>query len=427
MARRGHGESTIYLGKDGSWHGRVTVGIRDDGSSDRRHIQNKKKQIVVTRVRELERQRDTGTLRNVGPNWTVESWLTHWLEHIAAPFVKVNTLAGYRVAVNVHLIPGLGKHKLSALRPEHVERFYVGMLSKPTRLGPRTSPSTVHHAHRTLRAALNEAVRRGHLTKNPVLLARTPTREDHEVQPYSLDEVQLIFQAATKQRNTARWVIALSLGLRQGEALGLQWDDINLVNGTMAIRRGRLRPKYEHGCGGVCGRAAGWCPKRIATRSETNSTKSRSGRRIVGLPDALSALLMTHRENQQAEREQAGSLWHDGGWVFTDRLGRPINPRTDWDRWKQLLRAAGVREGRLHDARHTAATMLVVLGVSDRTIMGMMGWSNTSMTQRYGHIVDPIRRDVAGRLDALLWSDDEPQVQPVDLDEPPQPDGSTNG
>jgi integrase len=135
------------------------------------------------------------------------------------------------------------------------------------------------------------------------------------------------------------------------------------------------------------------------------------------LPDALSALLAAHRETQQAERDQAGSLWHDGGWVFTDQLGRPLNPRTDWDRWKQLLRAAGVREARLHDARHTAATMLVVLGVSDRTIMGMMGWSNTSMTQRYGHIVDPIRRDVAGRLDALLWSEDEVQTQPIDLDE----------
>ena len=90
------------------------------------------------------------------------------------------------------------------------------------------------------------------------------------------------------------------------------------------------------------------------------------------------------------------------GWLFATEVGAPINPRTDWAEWKRLLKRAGMRDGRLHDARHTAATVLLLLGVSERTIMGVMGWSNTAMAHRYAHVVDPIRNDVAQRVDGLL-------------------------
>lgn len=96
--------------------------------------------------------------------------------------------------------------------------------------------------------------------------------------------------------------------------------------------------------------------------------KSRAGRRGIGLPDQLFDLLMTHWEAQAKEREHAGSEWHDGDWMFTQPNGKPIDPRADHAEWKELLKEAGVREARLHDARHTAATVLL-LGVSDRAVM----------------------------------------------------------
>ena len=107
MARTPNGASSIYLGKDGYWHGRVTVGVKDDGRPDRRHVMGTQAD-VRRKVRALEQQRDAGTVRKAGSSWTVEQWLLHWVENIAAPFVRENTIAGYRVAVNVHLIPGLG-------------------------------------------------------------------------------------------------------------------------------------------------------------------------------------------------------------------------------------------------------------------------------------------------------------------------------
>ncbi|MEO8830585.1 tyrosine-type recombinase/integrase, partial [Lapillicoccus sp.] len=135
----------------------------------------------------------------------------------------------------------------------------------------------------------------------------------------------------------------------------------------------------------------------------TDSTKSRAGRRAVGLPNELVQLLDAHRSRQVKERGRAAQLWTDGDWIFATETGAPINPRTDWSHWKQLLIQAGIRDGRLHDARHTAATVLLLLGVDQRSMMGIMGWSNPAMATRYAHMVEPIRQDIAARLSGLLW------------------------
>ncbi|GAA1092141.1 site-specific integrase [Kitasatospora arboriphila] len=396
--RRPNGASTIYEGADGKWHGRVTVGVKPDGSPDRRHIERKTEAEVIKAVRKLESARDAGQVRKAGQRWTVKTWLTHWLENIAAPSVKPSTLAGYRVAVNVHLIPGLGAHRLEKLEPEHLELFYRRMQEAGS------APATAHQAHRTVRTALNHALRRGHLTRNVAMLASAPRVTEKDVEPYTVAEVQQLLAEASKRRNSARWAVALALGLRQGEALGLRWDDVDLSSGMVRVRQSRLRPKYAHGCAKPCGRVhAGRCPERQQTNAPTDDTKSKAGKRTIGLPDELVGLLKRHRAEQDRERAAAGGQWHPGEWVFASEDGRPLIPRTDWDEWKRLLKAAGLRDARLHDARHTAATVLLLLGVSERAVMGVMGWSSTAMAARYQHMVDPIRRDIAKRVGGLLW------------------------
>jgi integrase len=398
MGRKPNGASSIYQGSDGSWHGRVTVGLKDDGTPDRRHVRGKTEAIVIRKVRELERDRDKGTVRKAGQNWTVASWLTHWVENIAAAAVRDNTISGYRVAVYKHLIPGLGAHRLEKLQPEHIEKLTRRMQTNGSAAG------TAHQAHRTLRTALNEAMRRGHLARNPASLAKAPRLEDEEIEPYSVEEVQALLLAAAERRNSARWAIALALGLRQGEALGLKWTDVDLDKGTLIVRRARQRPRWKHGCEKPCGRKmGGHCPSRQPLRSETADTKSRAGRRSIGLPDQLVSLLRQHKAKQDTEREEAAQLWIDGGWLFATPTGGPVNPRTDYTEWKRLLSLAGLRDGRLHDARHTAATVLLILEVAERAVMGIMGWSNSAMAKRYQHLTDQVRHDVAKRVGGLLW------------------------
>ncbi|MFI7105634.1 tyrosine-type recombinase/integrase [Nonomuraea sp. NPDC050227] len=400
MGRRPNGASSIYFGGDGKWHGRVTVGVRDDGTPDRRHVKRKTESEVIKAVRELERQRDSGNVRKAGQRWTVEKWLTHWIENIAVPpAIRESTHSGYKVDVVTHLIPGIGAHRLDKLEPEHLEKLYA----KIQRSG--RSAGTAHHVHRTIRAALNEAVRRGHITKNPATLAKAPVLADSEIEPYDIDEIRLLLKAADElPRNSARWGIALALGLRQGEALGLRWAHVDLDKGVLRVRRSRQRPKYAHGCGDKpCDRKPGFCPKRKQVNDATSDTKSKAGRRVIGLPDELVNLLRKHKAEQDKDREKARQLWQEGDWVFTTATGHLVSPYTDYHEWKALLKAAGLRDGRLHDARHTAATVLLILGVPERTVMSIMGWSGSGMAARYQHVTDGIRQTVAKQVGGLIW------------------------
>jgi len=216
--------------------------------------------------------------------------------------------------------------------------------------------------------------RRFHLNRNPVLLAKAPKLAEQEVEPYGIEEIQRLLEVASERRNSARWALALALGLRQGEALGLRWEDVELDHGVLRVRRSRLRPRYVHGCGGACGQAPGLCPQRINVRQAAGEVKSKAGRRTIGLPLQLVALLRAHRAEQESERQLAQRLWQDEGWVFASPTGQPLSPNSDYHEWKRLLRVAGLRDARLHDARHTAATVLLLLDVPVRTVMSLMGW-----------------------------------------------------
>jgi integrase len=258
--------------------------------------------------------------------------------------------------------------------------------------------------HRTIRAALNDAVTRGHLGKNPATIAKAPRVEETEVEPFTNDEIAKLFSVALESRNACRWIIAIALGLRQGEVLGLQWSDVDFEQGTISVNYQRPRPKWKHGCNGRCGRKhGGHCPQRINTRAKMAKPKSRAGQRPVGLPRPLLDQLKQHQVEQAAERKKAGNLWHDEGWLFATEAGQEINHRTDHQHWKGLLAAAGVRDARLHDARHTAATVLLELGVPDRVTMQVMGWSNVALTQRYQHVTGTVLGTVADKVGAHLW------------------------
>lgn len=429
--RAPNGASSIYLGNDGKWHGRVTVGVKDDGRPDRRHVERKTENEVIRAVRELEKQRDAGTVRKPGRAWTVEKWLMHWLENIARPSVKYKAYRAYKTAVCLHLIPGLGQHKVNKVEPEHFEKLYA----KITENG-RRKPATAHQVHRTARTAFGEALRRGHVVRNPVALAKPPRVEEEEIEPFEIDDIRRLIKTALGKRNGVRFVLALAIGTRQGETIGLKWSRLNDKTRTLTISRQLQRQTWEHGCADphACGakyhkttpcregckrhtRAcpppcppdctshARSCPERRGGGLVDAEVKSRAGRRGIVLPAELYELLVLHRTEQAREREHAGTEWCEGGWMFAQPTGRPIDPRRDLADWKTLLEDAGVRDARLHDARHTAATVLLLLGVPDRAVMEFMGWSNSAMAKRYQHMTAVLRDNIAKRLSGFLWQE----------------------
>ena len=170
-------------------------------------------------------------------------------------------------------------------------------------------PATAHQVHRTIRTALGEARRRGHVSRNVAALAKPPRVQVEPVRPYSVDEVQRILQVAMQRPNGARRAIALALGLRQGETAGLRWDDVDLETRSLQSEaRGHAR-SMSTGAGGTCGPKAGFCPKRIRLNPEVGDAKSQAGRRVVGLPDELVQLLLAHRSVPDEQRTRARQLW----------------------------------------------------------------------------------------------------------------------
>ena len=397
--RAPNGAGSIYRSPtDGLWHAWIVVGTLDNGQPDRRHRKAKTEPELRKKVEKLKAQASTGQLPDAGTSWTVERWLTYWVENIAAPTIRETSADAYRNAVYKHLNPGIGAHRLDRIRPEHFEKLYQRMLKADHR------PGNVHQVHRTASTAFKEAFKRRYIMWNPASLAKPPRLEEAEIEPYEIEEAQKILVCAAGRRNMPRWAVALVLGLRQGEALGLKWEDLDLDALALRVRRNRLRPKYVHGCGEQpCGRKEGFCPQKVNRRQECAELKSRAGRRPMGIPEPLGKLLSDHKAAQEAERETAGDLWTDKGYVFATETGEPLNPNTDFHEWKDLLKDAGVREGRLHDARHTAATILLVLEVPDRTTQGLMGWSDPSMPGRYQHLVKRVRDGVAQRQGELFW------------------------
>lgn len=398
--------SIYYSETDGYWHGRVIVGVRDDGSPDRRHRKAKTEEEVIKKVQKLLNARDNDDVPKPGHAPLVSEWLTHWYENIASPNIRATSAAAYRTAVFHHLIPGLGKHRINKVQPDHFEKLYRKIQANGAK------PATAHQVHRTARTAFGEAHRRGYIKTNPVALAKPPRVEEEEIEPFDLDEVQRLIEAALSRRNGVRFVVSLVTGLRQGEVLGLEWTNINLEAGVLRVRKQRIWPRYKHGCPPAepCGhKHSGYCPQRVNTQPITSVVKSNAGRRPFPLPPQLVELLKAHKVAQAQERELAGSLWRGEDWVFASETGEILHPRTEWDRWKELLRDAKIRDARLHDARHTAATNLLVIGVLDRVTQGLMGWSNVAMTKRYQHLTAPVQTDVAKRLGDLLW---KPQEKP---------------
>lgn len=410
MAGRRQEESetttTKYRGEDGRWHARVTVGRRLDGGLDRRHLSRKGKRDLDNAVRELEQARDAGRKTWLEGNLTLEGWLEHWLTEILPLSVRWKTLSTYRSVMRVHVLPTMGPARLTDLRPEVLERLYGRLLDDGK------SVHVVHAVHRVLRSALGEAVRRGHLSQNPASVARPPRVVAPEIDPLTSEESRAVLQAARGTVNAARWSVALALGLRQGEALGLTWDDVDLRQGVIRIRRAVQRRTWQHGCvrkvdgDPSCERARGGdCPKRKGGGLLLVELKTRASRRVIVLPAPLIDELSAHRAEQLQLKVKRGALWNDSrNLVFADDVGGLIDPARDFKEWKRLLRRAGVREVRLHDARHTAATLLLVQGVDLRTVMSILGWTEMATAQRYMHAVDELRRQAAHRMSEALWA-----------------------
>jgi integrase len=376
--KRASGESSIVKGADGRFHGYVSMGLKENGKRDRRHVAAIKRGDVVRRVRELEEQRDAGIRLAGGRTITVEQWLDHWLTAIAVRRLRPKTYGNHSCNIRRHLTRLLGHHRLDRLQPEHVETALGAALGRE----PVAGHGAPQPPHRIAGADGGNAARprraqRRHLGRRAVRRPRGGAAAHGrrgEGAP------------AGGPKRAQRCPLVGGPGPRPAARRG--------AGPAVGCRRPRRRDPHR-------------APRATAASREgprTRRAKSRAGRRTIKLPDALRDALRSHRAWQAERHLAAGNVWEDGGYVFCQPNGRPIDARRDWLDWKALLKVAGVRDARLHDARHTAATLLLRQGVPARVAMQVLGHSQISLTLgTYSHVVPELAQDAADRMGDALW------------------------
>lgn len=407
MARKKY--PPITQGTDGLWHAWLTVGTKANGRPDQRHVKRKTKADVEARIDELLDQVRKGAVVKPGRAGTVEAWLTTYLDTVAPRKVDPTTVSGYRSKMRLYVIPVIGRIRIDRLTPDQIDAVYLAM----ARAG--RADSTILQVHRILKRALEIAHRRGMLPRNPAALIDAPTAKRTELEPLTEAEARATLAAADRRRNSARWSVGLALGLRQGEALGLRWPYVDLDVGEMRVWWQLHRRPHEHGCGTppTCGRRRGGnCPqKRLVLRSGETvvagglllKEPKGKGRRTIPVPPELVKALRAHREVQDLERQFAGGAYAKHDFVFADPLGGPVDPAEDWREWKDILRAAGVRDSRVHDGRHTAATLLLAQGVDIRVVQELLGHSSIKVTEGYAHVVGRMAREATDKMGRSLF------------------------
>jgi len=379
--RRQHGEGSVYErgrrgGRGGQWVAVADLGWRA-GKRDRREFTGATpKEAMDRRERFLDRRRDGFTMPK-GRQPYVSEWMLHWLHNVARRKVQPTTWHGsYRQKVTELICPWFERIVLAELSEEDVEEWHAqleGVVSKRT--GRPLSASTIGQAHRIFSTAIKEAVRRGRIARNPVSNVTPPSAGEPDLDLPSEADVKRILARCETWPNGARWILAITTGLRQGEALALEWK-----------RDVSVRPPASVSVQQSAARVTG---ERI-----TKAPKSASSRRSVPLAAVAVRALIQHA------KRQVRSISND--LVFTDARGEPVHPRADWQDWQDLLADLGLPRYRVHDCRHAYATMLLEAGVDPRVVQAMLGHSTGVLLKRYQHVRPVMHQQVADTIDRVL-------------------------
>lgn len=354
--RRGKGEGSIYQrASDGRWVGIVDLGYVG-GKRVRKTVYGKTQREVIAKRKALQTSIDSGV---VPDNATLEQWITHWLERIAAHRNRPSTLRGYRTYVHQWIIPNLGHIRLSKLTPEHVRALHDAMRTAGK------SPASIRQAHAILGRCLRVAAAERRTLINAAAIAGGPPVPTAHHAYLNADEARRVLLAALPGEDRLRWVCALMLGLRQGEALGLDWSMVSLDDGAGYVRVERALQR-QTGKGLVM-----------------TDLKSQSSHRVVPLIPLVAAVF-------QDQLERSGCV----GLVFGG--GKPKDPRKDWGEWREALTRADAPLVPLHGARASCATLLRSQGVPERVIADILGHREVATTQAHY-----IRSDDAQRRAAL--------------------------
>jgi integrase len=350
--RRGRGEASIYHRKDGRWVGQYEIGGK------RRYVYGKTRKEVAAQLAKAIADGNEGLVFD-SDHLSVAQYLDRWLDSIMGT-VRESTWVRHEINVRVHLKPALGRVRLGKLNPLQVQSFYR------CKLDEGQSAASVLKIHSTLSKSLKQAVRWRLVPVNSCLAVVLPRITKPEIQPLDADQMKALLEASRGTDSYALWVLMATTGVRVGEALGLRWDDLNLEARTLRINR-------------------------TVYRGVSSLPKTDSSRRTIKLCKLATEALKQHPQKCE--------------WVFPTSIGTTINVNNlRYRTWKQLLERAGLPSGtRIHDLRHSAATLLLSKGVPIKVVSELLGHSDVSITLSiYAHVLPDMQDGAAKTMDEAL-------------------------
>jgi integrase len=323
-----------------------------------------------------------------------EYLLETWLPAVEIT-LKPSTLSGYRSVVEVQVVPRLRSLPLQKLTTAHLNKLY-GALSARGRSsnGGPLAPRTVRLCHTIIRKALADAVRWGLLVRNVAIAADPPSaalaRADaaRRRKPWSVEDLQTVLRHVARHRLYAAFLLAATTGMRRGELLGLRWCDLDLPGRRLSIVQTLIAPRY---------------------RVQVSTPKTDSGTRAIALDAGTIAALEHHRMLQQTERALLGIEWTEDGLVFTTEDAQPLKPALFTRAFQKQAKDAGVPVIRLHDVRHTHATIALQHAVHPKVVQERLGHRSITVTlDTYSHVIPTLQESAAEMIGSVIISPPDP-------------------
>lgn len=365
------------------WEARYTEGYDPGtGKQIQRSVTGKNQKEVAQKLKAALAALDAGTY--IAPcKMTVAEWLDVWASQYLGG-VKESTVAAYNASIRTHIKPGLGAIRLEALDTHLVQSFY-NSLRTPAKDRAVISPKTVKNVHGILHKALQQAVANGYIHFNPTNSCVLPRIEKKELQPLDEAETKLFLDAVKGHPFEMLYTITLFTGMREGEALGLTWDSVDFMRGTVLINKQLQKEKKAGG------------------EFRLVSLKNDKPRRITPAPWVMQ-LLRDRKLQQYEHKEKAGAAWDNPmNLVFTNELGGHLIPQTVVRHFKEIVASIGRPDARFHDLRHSYAVASLRSGDDVKTVQGNLGHATASFTlDVYGHVTDQMQQASAARMEAYI-------------------------
>ena len=348
-------------------------------------VRGTKKEAEKRRI-ELLHQLDSGAF--IRPSRTTfAEYLERWLTDYARPNISARSYERYAGIIKKYLIPEMGNIPLTQLRPEHIQRHYTNIRSQGLK------PETIRFHHCVIHKALQTAIKWGLLHRNAADGVDAPSKGHTEMQTWDDFEVRQFLDAAKDSVYYALFHTALFTGMRRSELLGLKWADVDLQQVSVSRALHQLKDGSY-----------------IFTQP-----KSEKSKRTIALSPSSVLVLAEHKERQQAVRTMLGETLAKDDLVFSTPQGSPLRPNTITRAWTTLAAKAGVKPIRLHDARHTHASLMLKQGIHPKIVQERLGHSTISMTlDIYSHVAPGLQEAAARSFDSLVNPEREKALVEID-------------